>query len=149
MPKTKWSELSHLQLGQYGEYYAKMKFTSYGFDVYTSEVDDHGVDFVAKKNGIFYEVQVKSIRNDNYMFIRKSKLILDDKHLICYLRFVDDQLPEVYVIPATVFLEPDGSLFTSKDYVGLKSDPEYGINMSKKNYNKMQEYKIEQIMQIL
>ncbi len=149
MPKTKWSELSHLQLGQYGEYYAKMEFTSYGFDVYTSEVDDHGVDFVAKKNGIFYEVQVKSIRNDNYMFIRKSKLVLDDKHLICYLRFVDDQLPEVYVIPATVFLEPDGSLFTSKDYVGLKSDPEYGINMSKKNYEKMQAFRIEATIQVL
>ena len=28
--------------------YAKMEFTSYGYDVYTSEVDDHGVDFVAR-----------------------------------------------------------------------------------------------------
>lgn len=126
--KTIWSKLSPMQLGQYGEYYAKMEFTSYGFDVYTSEVDDRGVDFVAKRNGIFYEVQVKSIRKDNYMFIRKSKLVLDDRHLICYLRFVDGQLPEVYVIPASVFLEPDGALFTSKDYVGLKSDPEYGVN---------------------
>lgn len=149
MPNTKWSELSHMQLGQYGEYYAKMEFTSYGFDVYTSEVDDHGVDFVAKKDGIFYEVQVKSIRNDNYMFIRKSKLILDERHLICYLRFVDGLLPKVYVIPATVFLEPDGSLFTSKDYVGLKSDPEYGINMSKKNYEKMQAFRIEATIQVL
>lgn len=25
-----------------------MEFASYGFDVFTSEVDDHGVDFVAK-----------------------------------------------------------------------------------------------------
>ena len=40
MPRTKWSELSAMQLGQYGEYYAKMEFTSYGFDVYTSEVED-------------------------------------------------------------------------------------------------------------
>lgn len=49
MSSMKWSELNHLQLGQYGEYYAKMEFTSYGYDVYTSEVDDHGVDFVARK----------------------------------------------------------------------------------------------------
>ncbi len=55
MPNMKWSELSSVQLGQYGEYYAKMEFTSYGYDVYTSEVDDHGVDFVARdvKTGIF------------------------------------------------------------------------------------------------
>ena len=70
MPNTKWSELSAMQLGRYAEYYAKMEFTSYGFDVYTSEVDDHGVDFIAKsKDGIYFEVQVKSVRNDNYVFI--------------------------------------------------------------------------------
>lgn len=61
MPNLKWSELTPMQLGQYAEYYSKMEFTSYGYDVYTSEVDDHGVDFVAKdsKSDIFYEVQVK------------------------------------------------------------------------------------------
>ena len=48
MSNTNWSELSYLQLGRYAEYYAKMEFSSYGYDVYTSEVDDHGVDFVAK-----------------------------------------------------------------------------------------------------
>ena len=48
MPKKNWSELSKQQIGRYAEYYAKMEFASYGFEVYTSEVDDHGVDFVAK-----------------------------------------------------------------------------------------------------
>jgi hypothetical protein len=43
MPNLNWSQLNHLQLGRYAEYYAKMEFASYGFDVYTSEVDDHGV----------------------------------------------------------------------------------------------------------
>lgn len=44
-----------MQLGKYAEYYSKMEFTSYGYDVYTSEIDGHGVDFVAKnpKTGIF------------------------------------------------------------------------------------------------
>ena len=67
MPNLKWSQLRSLQLGKFAEYYAKMEFSSYGFDVYTSEVDDHGVDFVAKYNGEFYEVQVKSVRQDNYL----------------------------------------------------------------------------------
>lgn len=48
MPNTKWAQLSPLQLGQYGEYYVNVGFASYGWDIYTSEVDDHGVDFVAK-----------------------------------------------------------------------------------------------------
>ena len=145
MPNKKWSELSHMQLGRYGEYYAKMEFTSYGFDVYTSEVDDHGIDFIAKsKDGSYYEVQVKSVRNDNYVFIRKDKLVLDDKHLICYIRFNDNELPDCYVFPATVFNNPDGSLFSSKEYEGLKSKPEYGISSKKKsNLKLLQKYRAE------
>ena len=30
MPNTKWSDLTPMQLGQYGEYYAKMEFTCMG-----------------------------------------------------------------------------------------------------------------------
>ena len=37
-----------MQLGQYAEHYAKMEFTSYRYEEYTSEIDDHEVDFVAK-----------------------------------------------------------------------------------------------------
>lgn len=48
MSSKKWSRLNHLQLGRYAEYYAKMEFTSYGFYVYASEVDDHGIDFIAQ-----------------------------------------------------------------------------------------------------
>ena len=75
MPNTNWSELSHLQLGRYAEYYAKMEFASYGYDVYTSEVDDHGVDFVARNpvDGQYYEIQVKSIRNWDMSLFQKIK----------------------------------------------------------------------------
>ena len=124
MPRKIWSDLSSMQLGEYGEYYAKMEFTSYGFDVYTSEVDDHGVDFIAK-----------------------SKIVLQSNRLICFIRFNDNELPDCYVFPATVFEKPDGSLFTSKDYEGLKSQPEYGISVKKKeNLEKMQKYQSEKIL---
>ena len=127
---TNWSMLTALQVGRYAEYYAKMEFTSYGFDVYTSEVDDHGVDFIAKNAmGDYYEVQVKSVRNDNYVFIRKDKIQLDDKHLVCFIRYVDGELPESYVFPSMVWNDPDGALFISRDYEGLKSAPEYGLNV--------------------
>ena len=76
---TDWEKLSPLQLGQFGEYYAKMEFASYGYEVYTSEVDDHGVDFIAKKKdtGIFYEVQVKSQYKGKYLFVKKDKLVME------------------------------------------------------------------------
>ena len=98
MPRMIWSELTSMQLGQYGEYYAKMESTSYG-------------------------------------------------NLICFIRFNDGNLPDCYVFPATVFEKPDGSLFTSKDYEGLKSQPEYGISVKKKeNLEKMQKYQSEKIL---
>ena len=91
MPSTNWTKLSPLQLGRYAEYYAKMEFASYGFEVYTSEVDDHGVDFIAKNphNNQFYEVQVKSIRNAGYVFVQKDKIELQENWLLCLMRFVD------------------------------------------------------------
>lgn len=48
----------------------------YGFEVFTSELDDHGVDFIAHhpKDNTYYEIQVKSIRDYNYAFVKKDKM---------------------------------------------------------------------------
>lgn len=147
MPNTNWSKLNHLQLGRYAEYYAKMEFASYGFEVYTSEVDDHGVDFIAKlpDENRFFEVQVKSVRDYGYIYMAKSKMPkLSEDRLVCYLHFVDGQLPDVFVIPAIAWNTPNAVLVDRKyDKPGQKSEPEWGINISKKNYNLLDEYKAD------
>lgn len=146
MPKMKWSELSAMQLGQYGEYYAKMEFTSYNYDVYTSEVDDHGVDFVARKLDTeeFFEVQVKSMFKGRYVLIQKDKLVMDEHHLVCFLHFNENELPSVYIIPATAWNEPNAVLVDRHyDKPGQKSKPEWGINYSKKNIHILEKYKAE------
>ena len=77
MNKYDWDRLNHLQLGRYAEYYAKMEFTLFGFDVYSAEVDDHGIDFVIRKGeNTHYDVQVKSARGLNYIFFHKDKFKL-------------------------------------------------------------------------
>lgn len=147
MPNLNWSTLTPLQLGRYAEYYAKMEFASYGFEIYTSEIDDHGVDFVMKRgNGNFYEVQVKSLRESNsgnYVFVSKDKLdINDDKKLVCFIHFRVNQFPFVYIIPTSVWHQPN-YIFVSRDYINKKSKPEWGINYSKKNRNELQPYLLE------
>jgi len=63
MDKYNWGRLNHLQLGKYAEYFVKMEFTLFGFEVYDSEVDDRGIDFVVRKDeNNYYDVQVKSIQ---------------------------------------------------------------------------------------
>ena len=48
-----------------------MEFTSYGFDVYTSEVDDKDIDFVIRnQKSKYYEIQVKSLRGSGYIFMQ-------------------------------------------------------------------------------
>ena len=147
MPNLNWSKLNHLQLGKYAEYYAKMEFASYGFEVYSSEVDDHGVDFVVKVPGTakFFEVQVKSVRDYGYVFISKSKMpVLTSHRLVCYLHFVDGELPDVFVIPATAWDKPNAVLVDRNyDRPGQTSKPEWGISISKKNYSMLDTYKAE------
>lgn len=144
MPNTNWSKLNRLQLGRYAEYYAKMEFASYGFEVYTSEVDDHGVDFIAKAPGEkkFYEVQVKSVRDYGYVFMAKSKMPeLSNERLVCFLHFIDGKIPDVFVIPASAWETPNAVLVDRKyDKPGQKSEPEWGINVSKKNYGLLTEH---------
>lgn len=136
MPCTNWSKLNSLQLSRYAEYYAKMEVASYGLEVYTSEVDDHGIDFIAKdKNGRYNEFQVKSIRKNkgNYVFMQKDKWNIHDEDIyLVLLIFKDGMSPVVYLIPATAWQQPN-ELLCDKDYIGLKSKPEYGINISEKN----------------
>ena len=69
MPNMNWAILNSLQLGRYAEYFAKMELASYGLEVFSSEVDDRGIDFIVKdKTGRFSEIQVKSLRGTGYVF---------------------------------------------------------------------------------
>ena len=147
MPNTNWSKLNSLQLGRYAEYYAKMEFASYGYEVYTSEVDDHGIDFIAKtKKGRFFEIQVNSIRQNNYVFMQKTKWNIDNPDtFLALLLFEDGKLPETYLIPSTAWRTPNG-LLCDKDYDGLKSKPEYGLNLSKKNMPLLEPYRIGEVL---
>ena len=151
MPATNWSKLSRQQLGAYAEYYAKMEFVFYGFHVYTSEIDDHGIDFIAEApNGQLYNVQVKSVRGNTYTFILQDKIALDNNHLVCYLRLRDGERPEAYVIPATVWKNPNAR-FVRRDYDApeLKSKPEYGIQHSAKNRYLLEGYEAQSFLPAL
>lgn len=151
MPNTKWSMLSKLQLGHYAEYYAKMEFSSFGFDVYTSEVDDHGVDFVVRDpvDGRYYEIQVKSCRGLQYIFVRKDKMVIDQSRVVVLLIFTDGKLPDLYIIPSSAWENPN-SLFADRNYdkEGQISQPEWGINLSRKNLPLLAKYKEESVFKM-
>lgn len=143
MPNMDWTRLNSLQLGKYAEYFAKMEFASYGFEVYTSEVDDRGIDFIVRDlHGRFLEIQVKSLRGLGYVFMQKSKFNIDNKNLyLTLLLFEQDRLPEILLIPSEAWKVPN-DVFVDRDYdkPWQKSKPEYGINVSRKNYHVLEKY---------
>jgi len=70
MKPYQWNHLNTQQVGKYAEYFYKMELTMYGFHVFTTEVDNRGIDFVARyEQGPFIEVQVKSLRGMGYVFM--------------------------------------------------------------------------------
>ncbi len=146
MPRHQWSRLNKQQVGAYAEYFVKMELTMHGFQVYSSEVDDRGIDFVARHNdGPFIEVQVKSLRNKGYVFMHKSKFPLRDGFFVALALFREGSEPDLFLIPSTVWLAPTLT-FVDRDYDGLKSKPEWGINVSMKNMPELSKYSCERML---
>ncbi len=103
-----WKNLNRQQVGAFSEYFVKMEMTMYGFQVYSTEVDDRGIDFVARyKNGPFISIQVKSIREKGYVFMQKEKFELShDLHLaLAILR--EGAEPRLFLIPSEEWKKPN------------------------------------------
>lgn len=142
-----WARLNHMQIGRYAEYFVKMELTLYGFEVYTTEVDDRCIDFVARReDGIFYEIQVKSVRGFNYVFIPKEKFAIAEHRLLALVILHQNQPPQLYLIPMSAWSTPT-KLFASRDYEGKKSKPEWGLNLSSTNQASLNEFRFERTLQ--
>jgi len=131
-----WTRLNRIQLGKYAEYLAKMEFVLHGCDVFTSEVDDHGIDFVVRtRAGRHYDVQVKSYRpaSNKYVFLQKSKFPISPQSLLALVQFVNGEPATLFLVPSCVEGAPN-PILQSRDYgEGKKSAPEWGLTLSKKN----------------
>ena len=143
MEKQKLKDLSPLQIGKYSEYIAKMEFILYGFDVYSPELDDKGIDFIVRKDDSFYfDIQVKAVRDFNYIYFQKSKFQIRENLYAFILIYRKELKPSMYLIPSNIWNEPN-KLFVSRDYKGKKSVPEFVINLSEKNLAKLNEFLLE------
>ena len=79
-------------------------------------------------------------RRLNYVFIRKDKLVLRENLLVALALFENGKLPSLYLIPAKSWQTPD-ALLVDRKYEGLKSKPEWGLNLSHKDVGLLEEYK--------
>jgi hypothetical protein len=146
LERLRWSKLNPLQVGRYAEYFVKMEFTMHGFQVYTTEVDDRGIDFVVRKDGgRFYEVQVKSVRDLSYTYCTKDKMPLIPERIVALVLFEDGADPSLFLIPSLAWKKPD-ALLVDREYEGKRSKPEWGINLSRKNLPLLNSYRFSDII---
>lgn len=147
MEKYNWDKLTQLQIGKYAEYFAKMEFTLLGWDVYSPELDDKGIDMVLRKDSTFIEAQVKSVRlgKTNYVFMPKSKFSPHKGLVLCLALFENDKPPSLHLIPSEAWNQPDELLADMNYGEGKKSEPEYGLRLSQKNLPMLSKYNFEQM----
>lgn len=149
MQRYIWSRLNKQQVGAFTEYFVKMELTMYGFQVYGTEVDDRGVDFIARyEQEPFIEVQVKSLRSTGYIYMQKDKFILREHLYLALGLLVDERLPDLYLIPSLVWKE-ENALFVNRKYEGLKSKPEWGMNLSKRNLKLLEPYRFDRMVGLM
>lgn len=145
--RTDWHVLTTLQLGRFAEYLFTMEFTRWGFDVYGTEVDDKGIDFVVRvARDRFYDVQVKSVRpkSGSYIFMRASTFEPRPTNLVALALLRTGDEPEMFLIPATAWAKPNDLLVFREYGEGLKSSPEYGINITMKARPILEQCRFEQ-----
>jgi hypothetical protein len=141
MQRNLWSKLNKQQVGTYAEYFVKMELTMYGFQVYGTEVDDRGIDFVTRyERGPFLQVQVKSVRNLGYVYMTKDKFELSEQVYLALALLVEGVEPDLFLVPSTVWRN-ENALFVGHDYEGLESEPEWGLNLSQKNLSLLEPYR--------
>lgn len=98
MMKTSYKHLNNIQKGSFAEAYAKMAFTLEGFEVYTTEYDDRGVDFVIRNNqGNYFSVQVKATGESANPFVYAEKFERSSEFVFCAVRLVEGEMPQLYL----------------------------------------------------
>ena len=93
----------------------------------------------AAKGDVSITVWVATRKGLRYPFWIKTDWQPHEQHFACLVRLPEVGAAEVYVIPTTVWAAPDG-VFVSRDYVGLGSPPEWGINLSTRNLPALSPY---------
>ncbi|MCG8607471.1 DUF4365 domain-containing protein [bacterium] len=131
MLRTSYKHLNTIQKGTFGEAYAKMAFTLEGFEVYSSEYDDRGIDFIVRnRSGRFFSVQVKATDDTSNPFVYESKFRDRDDYIFCAARIIDGEQPSLYIAQGSEWKTGIECLYYNSE--GGKSGPYYEMRFASK-----------------
>jgi len=134
MLRTSYAHLNNIQKGSFAEAYAKMAFTLEGFEVYSTDYDDRGIDFVTRwPGGGFLSVQVKATdttSSETNPNITESKFQKTSDFLLCAVRLAEGFQPKIYLARGSDW-DDDGDCLAYNSKGGL-SGSYYEMRFAKK-----------------
>ena len=150
LERHQWSKLNHLQIGRYAEYLATMRFIEAGLEVYTTQVDDRGIDHLVRyAPGRCLEIQVKAVRNRNLTFVLKKHLGSSPEEIeqrlhcgycMAFFLFEDGSEPDFFLIPGYAWLTSNDLLKDNPE--GNKTcGPNFQLNPTKKAQPILDQYR--------
>ena len=146
--KIQYSHLNTIQLGAFGEAFAKMSFILEGFEVYDTEYDDRGVDFIVRnKDKIFYEVQVKTTGTTVNPFVYENKFKNSDTFLFCAVRIIEGELPTIYLAKGSDWEKAFQCLRHNPS--GGNSGAYFEMSFAKKYQSELEKFQIESYIKTL
>ena len=101
----------------------------------------NNIEYKSLKNS-FYEINLSDNKyllkcrtyNNNYTFVTKSEIPeLSDNVLIALVEWQNEQPISLYLIPISEWNTGKWNILKDRDYEGLKSEPEWGIDINQNN----------------
>lgn len=141
--------MSTTELGKYAKVFLRETLENLGVNVIDYKHNED--DICVKAKAEIFKLKVKSIRKPNtgYIKIKKKDIDTQDNSLfIATILFYRDEISKIFLIPV-VDLTSDNDLFRDRDYKGKKSTPEWGLNVTEKNMNILNQYELSKMIRML
>ncbi len=116
----------------------------YGLLVFSSEVDDRGIDFVARNDaGCHFDVQVKTVTGHNYTYVTESKF--RDSLWVCLVVLEEGQAPRTYLFSGKDWAGDTEGLLKRQHFPNAK-EPEFGIHLTKSREPILEKYRLDHVI---
>ncbi|WP_157591748.1 DUF4365 domain-containing protein [Solirubrobacter soli] len=107
-----------------------------------------GSIITAQGRGRAIEVHVRSLRKVTYQFWEKRRFDLAEGRYGALVLLFDGQPPASYLIPSLAWTSPT-ALLVDRNYEGLASEPEWGLNLSGRTLPTLDAYRLSVVLRTL
>lgn len=135
-------------------FYLKESKTSISNNFLKSELEKRQISYKERKDS-FYEITIQGksyllkcrTYNNNYTFVSKSEIPnLVDNIIFTLVEWINNKPSNIYLIPMCEWKNSENTILKDRNYTGLNSQPEWGVDINKSNKHELAKYHIDKIV---